>query len=54
MLLGVEAQNDLLMQNYQKRPVGMRSYQKHMQTSCLRGREAPLEEWVVGTAIIRG
>jgi hypothetical protein len=54
ILLGAEAQNELLMQNYQKRPVALRPYQKHMQTSRLRGREAPLEEGVVGAAIISG
>jgi hypothetical protein len=38
MLLGVEAYNELLMQNYQKRPVDAAAIQKHRQTSHLRGR----------------
>lgn len=59
MLLGANAQNEVLIQNCHKHllvvvVVVVVVCLKHTSTSGLRGREAPSQEWVVGSVIIKG
>jgi hypothetical protein len=55
MLLGANAQNEVLIQNCHKHLlVVVVVCLKHKSTSSLKGRETLLYEWAVGSVIIKG
>jgi hypothetical protein len=54
ILLGAEAQNELLMQNYQKRPVGVAAVPEAHANFPSQGKRGSSRGRVGGTAIIKG